>query len=130
MTALCVFVCPVPGVRGADEAELRRIVSEPHEEHLLRRADYSLLETILPKLSRRVCFTASEPPLPVKTSQPGGSIHIQFQNNLTNLHLKKIKDALILTAVYISRVINCSLQSTINMINSSLLSQYALTFCH
>ncbi|XP_033989175.1 collagen alpha-1(VII) chain [Trematomus bernacchii] len=58
------------GVRGADEAELRRIVSEPHEEHLLRRADYSLLETILPKLSRRVCFTASEPPLPVKTSQP------------------------------------------------------------
>ncbi|KAJ4924911.1 hypothetical protein JOQ06_003860 [Pogonophryne albipinna] len=58
------------GVRGADEAELRRIVSEPHEEHLLRGADYSLLETILPKLSRRVCFTASEPPLPVKTSQP------------------------------------------------------------
>lgn len=69
----------MPGVRGADEAELRRIVSEPHEEHLLRGADYSVLETILPKLSRRVCFTASEPPLPVKISQPGGSIHIQFQ---------------------------------------------------
>ncbi|KAI4803223.1 hypothetical protein KUCAC02_006779 [Chaenocephalus aceratus] len=60
----------VVGVRGADEAELRRIVSEPHEEHLLRGADYSVLETILPKLSRRVCFTASEPPLPVKISQP------------------------------------------------------------
>ena len=60
-----------PGVRGADESELRRIVSEPYEEHLLMGADFTLLETILPKLSRRVCFTASEPPRPVKTSQPG-----------------------------------------------------------
>ncbi|KAM4569550.1 uncharacterized protein col7a1l [Odontesthes bonariensis] len=58
------------GVRGADESELRKIVSEPYEEHLLLCSDFSLLETILPKLSRRVCFTASEPPRPVKTSQP------------------------------------------------------------
>ncbi|XP_068442301.1 collagen alpha-1(VII) chain [Clinocottus analis] len=56
------------GVRGADESELRRIVSEPHEEHILMATDYALLQTILSKLSRRVCFTASEPPLPVKTS--------------------------------------------------------------
>uniref|UniRef100_A0A665VZB4 Collagen alpha-1(VII) chain-like n=1 Tax=Echeneis naucrates TaxID=173247 RepID=A0A665VZB4_ECHNA len=62
-------ICP-PGVRGADESELRRIVSEPHEEHLLLGTDYSLLETVLPKLSRRVCFTASEPPRPVKISHP------------------------------------------------------------
>lgn len=46
-------------------------MSEPLEEHLLLVADYSLLENILPKLSRRVCFTASEPPRPVKTSKPG-----------------------------------------------------------
>ncbi|XP_041833160.1 collagen alpha-1(VII) chain, partial [Melanotaenia boesemani] len=58
------------GVRGADESELRNIVSEPSEEHLLLCNDFSLLETILPKLSRRVCFTASEPPRPVKTSPP------------------------------------------------------------
>ncbi|XP_008299548.1 collagen alpha-1(VII) chain [Stegastes partitus] len=58
------------GVRGADEFELRRIVSEPYEEHLLAGADFSLLDTVLPKLSRRVCFTASEPPRPVRTSQP------------------------------------------------------------
>ncbi|XP_035466126.2 collagen alpha-1(VII) chain isoform X2 [Scophthalmus maximus] len=58
------------GVRGADESELRRIVSEPHNEHLLLGTDYSLLESILPKLSRRVCVTASEPPRPVKTSPP------------------------------------------------------------
>ncbi|KAM9704944.1 uncharacterized protein col7a1l isoform 3-T3 [Menidia menidia] len=58
------------GVQGADESELRMIVSEPYEEHLLLCSDFSLLETILPKLSRRVCFTASEPPRPVKTSKP------------------------------------------------------------
>ncbi|TNN49342.1 Collagen alpha-1(VII) chain [Liparis tanakae] len=58
------------GVTGADESELRSIVSEPHEEHVLMGPDYALLQSILPKLSRRVCFTASEPPLPVKTSPP------------------------------------------------------------
>ncbi|XP_029969913.1 collagen alpha-1(VII) chain [Salarias fasciatus] len=57
------------GVRGADELELRRIVSEPFQEHLLLGPDFFLLDTILPKLSRRVCFTASEPPRPVKTAQ-------------------------------------------------------------
>lgn len=46
-------------------------MSEPREEHLLLGADYSLLETVLPKLSRRVCFSASEPPRPVRTSKPG-----------------------------------------------------------
>ncbi|XP_051247897.1 collagen alpha-1(VII) chain isoform X3 [Dicentrarchus labrax] len=58
------------GVRGADVSELRRIVSEPRDEHLLLGTDYSLFETILPKLSRRLCFTASEPPRPIKTSRP------------------------------------------------------------
>ncbi|XP_061663306.1 collagen alpha-1(VII) chain isoform X4 [Syngnathoides biaculeatus] len=58
------------GVRGADEAELRMTVSHPYEEHLLMGADFPLLEAALPKLSRRVCFTASEPPRPVKKLQP------------------------------------------------------------
>ncbi|XP_057711865.1 collagen alpha-1(VII) chain isoform X3 [Corythoichthys intestinalis] len=58
------------GLRGADEAELRTVVSPPHEEHLLMGVDFSLLESVLPKLSRRVCFTASEPPRPVKAIQP------------------------------------------------------------
>ncbi|KAM6984915.1 collagen alpha-1(XIV) chain [Aplochiton taeniatus] len=58
------------GVRGADESELRRIVTEPHEEHLLLSADFSLLTALLPKLSRRLCFTATEPPRPVKNTQP------------------------------------------------------------
>ncbi|KAJ8007238.1 hypothetical protein DPEC_G00115460 [Dallia pectoralis] len=54
------------GVRGADESELRRIVTEPHEEHMLLGSDFSLLGALLPKLARRICFTASEPPRPVK----------------------------------------------------------------
>nr|XP_057933611.1 collagen alpha-1(VII) chain isoform X2 [Doryrhamphus excisus] len=58
------------GVSGSHVSELRTVVSQPHEEHLLHGADFSLLETLLPKLSRRVCFTASEPPRPVKTHQP------------------------------------------------------------
>ncbi|KAM9823969.1 uncharacterized protein col7a1l [Neosynchiropus ocellatus] len=57
-------------VGGADEPELRRLVSQPYEEHLLMVPEFSLLHTVLPKLSRRVCFTASEPPRPVKPLQP------------------------------------------------------------
>ncbi|XP_061768219.1 collagen alpha-1(VII) chain isoform X2 [Nerophis ophidion] len=58
------------GVQGAHISELRSLVSQPYEEHLLTCADFPLLDTVLPKLSRRVCFTASEPPRPVKTLPP------------------------------------------------------------
>lgn len=68
---------PWPGIQGVDKTELRKIVTEPYEEHLLLGTDYSVLEAILPKLSRRVCFTASEPPRPVKMSQPGELAHTQ-----------------------------------------------------
>ncbi|XP_067111043.1 collagen alpha-1(VII) chain [Osmerus mordax] len=58
------------GVRGADESELSRVVSQPQEEHLLLGADFSLLDALLPRLSRRVCVTASEPPRPAKHAPP------------------------------------------------------------
>ncbi|XP_037099528.1 collagen alpha-1(VII) chain [Syngnathus acus] len=58
------------GVGNAKEDELRSMVSKPYEEHLLMSVDFPMLETVLPKLSRRVCFTASEPQLPVKWPQP------------------------------------------------------------
>ncbi|XP_036374294.1 collagen alpha-1(VII) chain [Megalops cyprinoides] len=60
------------GVRGADQSELKKLVTEPYEEHLLISADFSLLGTLLPKISRRVCFTASEPPRPPKQREPVG----------------------------------------------------------
>ncbi|XP_065145752.1 uncharacterized protein col7a1l isoform X1 [Paramisgurnus dabryanus] len=58
------------GVRNADQSELRKIVTEPHEEHLMLSPDFSFLEHLLPKLSRHICFTASEPPRPVKQNPP------------------------------------------------------------
>ncbi|XP_048123206.1 collagen alpha-1(VII) chain isoform X1 [Alosa alosa] len=58
------------GVRNADVLELRRVVTEPYEEHLLMSADFAYLEDLLLRLSRRVCFTASEPPRPITKTQP------------------------------------------------------------
>ncbi|KAJ8386657.1 hypothetical protein AAFF_G00167730 [Aldrovandia affinis] len=58
------------GVGDADQSELRAIVTEPLEEHLLLSHDFSYLWTLLPKLSRRLCFTASEPPRPAKQNEP------------------------------------------------------------
>ncbi|KAL2102658.1 hypothetical protein ACEWY4_001826 [Coilia grayii] len=55
------------GVRNAAVAELQRMVTEPHEEHLLMSADFAYLDDLLLRLSRRICFTASEPPRPVSS---------------------------------------------------------------
>lgn len=101
-------------------------MSEPHEEHLLLGTDYSLLETILPKLSRRVCITASEPPLPVKTAPPGESVRMQHESLYNKLRFP-LKAVLILTAVCIFILMNCRLKSIIKMINSFLLFHFTLS---
>ncbi|MBN3294551.1 CO7A1 protein, partial [Polypterus senegalus] len=54
------------GIKNADKTELKKIVSDPYEEHMLYAEDFNHLSTLLPKVTRRVCFTASEPPRPVK----------------------------------------------------------------
>ncbi|XP_075284352.1 uncharacterized protein LOC142362173 [Opisthocomus hoazin] len=54
------------GINGADKNELNKIASEPTAEHVLYVEDYHLLHNVAPKLSRRLCFTASEPPRPIK----------------------------------------------------------------
>ncbi|XP_063179791.1 collagen alpha-1(VII) chain-like [Chroicocephalus ridibundus] len=54
------------GIKGADKNELSKIASEPTAEHVLYIEDFHLLHNVAPKLSRRLCFTASEPPQPVK----------------------------------------------------------------
>ncbi|XP_031439023.1 collagen alpha-1(VII) chain isoform X2 [Clupea harengus] len=64
------------GVRNADVTELRRMVTEPYEEHLLMSADFSYLDDLLLRLSRRVCFSASEPPRPVTKRQPAEALVI------------------------------------------------------
>ncbi|XP_074023861.1 uncharacterized protein [Numenius arquata] len=54
------------GIKGADKNELNKIASEPTAEHVLYVEDFHLLHNVAPKLSRRLCFTASEPPRPIK----------------------------------------------------------------
>ncbi|XP_032915034.1 collagen alpha-1(VII) chain-like [Catharus ustulatus] len=54
------------GIKDADRSELGRIASDPTAEHVLYVEDFQLLPNVAPKLSRRLCFTASEPPRPAK----------------------------------------------------------------
>lgn len=54
------------GIKNADRNELIKIASGPIEEHVIIVRDYWSLFDILPRISRRVCFTASEPPRPIK----------------------------------------------------------------
>ncbi|XP_009460919.1 PREDICTED: collagen alpha-1(XIV) chain-like [Nipponia nippon] len=54
------------GIKDADRNELNKIASEPTAEHVLYIEDFHLLHNLAPKLSRRLCFTASEPPQPIK----------------------------------------------------------------
>ncbi|KAM6320925.1 uncharacterized protein AAHN32_011077 [Aegotheles albertisi] len=54
------------GIKDADKNELNKIASEPTAEHVLYVEDFHLLNNVAPKLSRRLCFTTSEPPRPIK----------------------------------------------------------------
>ncbi|XP_075062053.1 collagen alpha-1(VII) chain-like [Mixophyes fleayi] len=54
------------GIKNADKSELIKIASAPSEEHVIFVNDYWSLFDMLPRISRRVCFTASEPPRPIK----------------------------------------------------------------
>ncbi|NWU70126.1 COCA1 protein, partial [Pterocles burchelli] len=54
------------GIKDADKNELNKIASEPTAEHVLYVEDFHLLHYVAPRLSRRLCFTASEPPRPIK----------------------------------------------------------------
>ncbi|XP_010132382.1 PREDICTED: collagen alpha-1(XIV) chain-like [Buceros rhinoceros silvestris] len=54
------------GIKDADKNELNKIASEPTAEHVLYVEDFHLLHNVAPKLSRRLCFAASEPPRPMK----------------------------------------------------------------
>ncbi|XP_029766678.1 collagen alpha-1(XIV) chain-like [Terrapene carolina triunguis] len=54
------------GIKNADRNELRKLASTPAEEHVLYTEDFHLLGNVSPKLSRRLCVTASEPPRPTR----------------------------------------------------------------
>ncbi|NXR23097.1 CO7A1 protein, partial [Cinclus mexicanus] len=54
------------GIKDANKKELGRIASDPTAEHVLYVEDFQLFPDVAPKLSRRLCFTTSEPPRPAK----------------------------------------------------------------
>ncbi|XP_053575131.1 collagen alpha-1(VII) chain-like [Bombina bombina] len=54
------------GIKNSDMNELIKIASHPSEEHIIIVSDFRFLDDHLPKISRRVCFAASEPPRPIK----------------------------------------------------------------
>ncbi|XP_078275661.1 uncharacterized protein col7a1l [Rhinoraja longicauda] len=54
------------GIKNSDKNELKKIASDPFKEHYLFVEDFNLLNTILPKITRRLCFTASEVPRPAR----------------------------------------------------------------
>lgn len=76
---------PPLGIKDSDRSELGRIASDPTAEHVLYVEDFQLLPNVAPKLSRRLCFTASEPPRPAKLrlqGEPSFSLHPAFQTSL------------------------------------------------
>ncbi|KAM6137711.1 uncharacterized protein FYW35_014140 [Pterocles gutturalis] len=62
------------GIKDADKNELNKIASEPTAEHVLYVEDFHLLHGVAPRLSRRLCFTASEPPRPIKQTMQAEKI--------------------------------------------------------
>ncbi|XP_018421701.1 PREDICTED: collagen alpha-1(VII) chain-like [Nanorana parkeri] len=54
------------GIKNADRNELMKIASAPIEENVIIVRDFWSLFDMLPRISRRICFTASEPPRPIK----------------------------------------------------------------
>lgn len=47
-------VC-VPGVKNADESELRAIASPPEETHVYNVADFSVMSDIVDSLTKTIC---------------------------------------------------------------------------
>ncbi|XP_072003589.1 uncharacterized protein [Engystomops pustulosus] len=54
------------GIKNADQRELMKIASDPSEEHVIIVRDFWSLFDMLPRIARKLCFAASEPPRPIK----------------------------------------------------------------
>ena len=48
-------VCVSPGVKNADESELRAIASPPEDEHMYNVADFNVMADIVDGLTRNIC---------------------------------------------------------------------------
>lgn len=55
MTTSCPSVPAPPGVKNADESELRAIASPPEETHVYNVADFNVMSDIVDSLTKTIC---------------------------------------------------------------------------
>lgn len=55
-----MFLPLIPGVKNADENELKEIASEPHSTHVYNVADFNLMNSIVEELTKTVCLRVEE----------------------------------------------------------------------
>ena len=59
----------VPGVKNADENELRSIASEPEDTHVYNVADFNIMSSIVEGLTRTVCEQVEQQDKDIKESK-------------------------------------------------------------
>lgn len=69
-----------PGVKNADENELRSIASEPHNTHVYNVADFNIMSSIVEGLTKRVCEQVEQQDKDIKDSK-------ETRCNLSDEHL-------------------------------------------
>lgn len=67
IATIVFFQCP--GVKNADENELRSIASEPHSSHVYNVADFSIMSSIVEGLTRTVCEQVEQQDKDIKESK-------------------------------------------------------------
>lgn len=62
-------VCTSPGVKNADENELRSIASEPEDTHVYNVADFNVMSSIVEGLTKTVCEQVEQQDKDIKQSK-------------------------------------------------------------
>lgn len=64
-----MFALVLPGVKNADENELRSIASEPDNTHVYNVADFNIMSSIVEGLTRTVCEQVEQQDKDIKDSK-------------------------------------------------------------
>lgn len=77
------FLCIFPGVKNADENELRSIASQPESNHVYNVADFNIMSSIVGGLTKTVCKQVEQQDKDIKQSKS------KLENwNLTNMQTR------------------------------------------
>lgn len=64
-----MFTLVLPGVKNADENELRSIASEPDNTHVYNVADFNIMSSIVEGLTKTVCEQVEQQDKDIKESK-------------------------------------------------------------